>query len=156
MTGKRLSALLGLSIALAPAAAGAAPPGRFVANLELALVGGPTSPSRCAPPMVLVELEGTGRATRLGAVAAEASHCIIDDPADEGVSDGLLTLTDDGGSLELAYSGTDVAGDLSGVFLITGGTGEFAGATGEGTFSGIAVREEDRGFVLLRGRLSVP
>lgn len=28
-------------------------------------------------------------------------------------------------------------------------------ATGEGTFSGIAVREEDRGFLLLRGRLSV-
>lgn len=156
MTVKRLSVLLVLMIALDPASAEAAPGRRFVAHLDLALVGPPVSPSRCTAPLVLVELEGRGRAARLGRLTAEASHCIVDDPADEGVNDGLLTLVGAAGSLELAYSGTDVDGELRGVFLITGGTGALAGAAGEGTLSGVAVREEDRGFVLLRGRLRLP
>lgn len=156
MTVRHMTTMLLFLVALGSASADAASSRRFAARLDLELVGGPTSPSRCTEPLVLVELEGAGTAAPLGRVTAEASHCIIDDPADEGVSDGMLTLTGSRGSLFLTYSGTDVAGVLSGVFLIVGGGGDYSGATGEGTFSGIAVREEDRGFVLLRGRLSVP
>jgi hypothetical protein len=156
MTARRIAILCLLLTGLGVMTAEAARSRRFVARLNLELIGPPVSPSRCAPPLVLVELEGEGRVNRLGAVTAEASHCIVDDPADEGVSEGLLTITAGDGALELTYSGTDVDGDLSGVFIITGGSGELAGATGEGTFSGIAVPEENRGFVLLRGRLTVP
>ena len=156
MIPRRIGVLFVLLAALGAGTADAARSRRFVARLSLELTGPPISPSRCAPPLVLVELEGEGTAARLGAVTAEASHCIVDDPADEGVSDGLLTITASGGALELTYSGTDVDGDLSGVFVITGGSGELAEATGEGSFSGIAGREEDRGLMLLRGRLAVP
>jgi len=111
MTARRIAILCLLLTGLGVMTAEAARSRRFVARLNLELIGPPVSPSRCAPPLVLVELEGEGRVNRLGAVTAEA---------------------------------------------ITGGSGELAGATGEGTYSGIAVPEENRGFVLLRGRLTVP
>jgi hypothetical protein len=129
---------------------------RFTALLDLSQTGPPEPSPRCAAPTVLLSLEGGGTASRIGRVTAAGSHCIVDDPADPNFTDGELTLTSADGELFLTYSGTDVAGDLEGTFTITGGTGAFAGASGEGTLSGTALPGEERGIVLLRGRLTLP
>jgi len=42
-------------------------------------------------------------------------------------------------------SGNDAAGDLSGTFVVVGGTGDFAGATGGRTLSGRAGFGGERG-----------
>ena len=60
------------------------------------------------------------------------------------------------GQLMVAYEGTDVDGALNGTFVVTGGTGVYAGATGSGILTGIGSSEEERGVVRLKGRISVP
>jgi hypothetical protein len=158
MRSTRISFLVLLLAALCAATAVAAPPTarRFQMRLEASVVGDPITPSRCTDPMVLIELEGSGRSNVLGEVTAEASHCVIDDPADPGINDGVMTIVGEDGSIDLTYSGTDDDGDLNGVFIITGGTGAYAGASGEGTFTGIADRSTNSGSLQFRGRISVP
>jgi hypothetical protein len=145
-------------VLLVMASASFAAPSRFVAHLDGAQVGDPVSPSRCdsvGPDLVLITLEGTGRINRVGPVTVAATHCVIDDPAEPAIEAGQMTLTAEDGTLELVYSGTDDAGDLDGVFMIVGGTGAFAGATGEGTFSGV-IEPGNTGSIDLRGRISLP
>ena len=60
------------------------------------------------------------------------------------------------GELNLTYEGTDVGGVLNGTFVVTGGTGAYAGATGSGILTGMGSSEEERGVVRLSGRLSIP
>ena len=60
------------------------------------------------------------------------------------------------GLTNLHTSGTDTAGFLEGAFVLTGGTGDFAGATGDGTFRGTGSSAEERGTIRLRGRLVLP
>jgi len=156
MKSNRVMSLLLLVAALGSAAVEARPASRLLIRFEAGVVGEPVSDPRCAAPMVLVELEGSGRSNVLGAIDVEASHCIIDDPSDPGINDGVMTIMAEEGTLSLSYSGTDDGGDLSGVFIITGGTGAYAGATGEGTFTGIADSATNTGSVLMRGRITLP
>ena len=156
MSSTRVTTLVLLLAVLCSATVQAATTRRLLIRFEAGVAGEPVSDPRCAAPMVLVELEGSGRSNVLGAVVAEASHCIIDDPSDPGINDGLMTIIGEDGTIDLTYSGTDDAGDLSGVFIITGGTGAYAGATGEGTFSGIADSATNTGSVLMRGRITLP
>ncbi|HKO61403.1 MAG TPA: hypothetical protein VJV03_09605 [Pyrinomonadaceae bacterium] len=129
---------------------------RFRAVFEAVQTGPPVASPRCAAPTLLVSFTGSGVATRLGRVTVDASHCIIDDPAETDFTNGMLVISNARGQLFATYSGTDTAGSLDGSFIITGGSGAYAGATGEGTLSGIAVAEEERGFVTLEGRIAVP
>ena len=129
---------------------------RVNARLRGVQTADPRPDPRCAPPTVLVELSGEGTVSRLGRVTATASHCIIDDPAAPAFTDGEMTIVDDRGELFIEYSGTDVAGDLNGTWTVTGGTGDFVGASGGGTLTGTADPEGRRGVIRLDGSLTIP
>ncbi len=129
---------------------------RFRAVFETFQTGPPVVSPRCAAPTLLVSFTGSGVATRLGRVTVDASHCIIDDPAEPDFTNGLMVISNARGQLFGQYSGTDTAGSLDGSFFITGGSGAYAGASGEGTLSGMALAEEERGFVMLEGRIALP
>ena len=131
-----------------------AEPRHFRASVNLTQAGPLVPDARCPPGTLLVSFTGDGNVTRGGRVSAEASHCIVDDPAVEPFTNGEMTLSSRRGDLFIEYEGNDAAGDLSGTFVITGGTGDFAGATGGGTLSGTAGLDGGRG--VLEGVISVP
>lgn len=90
-------------------------------------------------------LTGSGTATHLGAVTISAPHCAT--PTGRGsvaISRGVITFTAANGNVLTAdFIGTisPFPGDLQtntfvGSFLITGGTGRFANAEGDGLLSG--------------------
>jgi len=89
---------------------------------------------------------GSGRATHLGRVGVSVTET-LDVTSPTGVialRDGrMIMVAANGDELRWNYSGTgtppDASGDvmLSGTFLITGGTGRFSSATGEGSFEGV-------------------
>lgn len=90
-------------------------------------------------------LTGSGTATHLGAVTVSATHCAT--PTGRGsvaISRGVITFTAANGAVLTAdFMGTisPFPGDLQtntfvGSFLITGGTGRFANAEGDGLLSG--------------------
>ncbi|WP_151637527.1 hypothetical protein [Noviherbaspirillum aerium] len=90
-------------------------------------------------------LTGSGTATHLGAVTISATHCAM--PTRGGsvaISQGVITLTAANGNILTAdFMGTisPFPSDLQtntfvGSFLITGGTGRFADAEGDGLLSG--------------------
>jgi len=132
----------------------AEPDRHFRARIELIQTGPPAPDARCPAGTVLVSFTGIGNVTRAGRVSAEASHCIVDDPAVEPFTSGEMTLSSRRGDLFIEYEGSDAAGDLSGTFVITGGTGDFAGATGGGTLRGTAGAAGGR--AILEGTISVP
>jgi hypothetical protein len=123
----------------------------FRARLDLIQTGPPISDARCAAPTLLVNLEGSGNAARLGPVTAIASHCVEDDPSSIDFTGGQLLISSSHGQVFMDYSGTDVAGDLDGVFIVTVGTGRCAGTSGRGTFSGTGSSVEERGSITLVG-----
>jgi len=90
-------------------------------------------------------LTGSGTATHLGAVTVNATHCAT--PAPRGsvaISRGVITFTAANGAVltaDFMGSISPFPGDLQtntfvGSFLITGGTGRFADAEGDGLLSG--------------------
>lgn len=127
----------------------------FRARADVVQTGSPVPDARCPAGTVLVSFTGSGNVTRAGRVSVEASHCIVDDPAVEPFTDGEMTLSGSRGDIFVEYEGNDAAGDLTGTFVITGGTEDFAGATGGGTLTGRAGRD-GRGRAILEGTISVP
>jgi hypothetical protein len=126
----------------------------FRARVDLVQTGPPAADARCPAGTVLVSFTGSGNVTRAGRVSVEASHCIVDDPAVEPFTDGEMILSSTRGDLFIEYSGNDAAGDVTGTFVITGGTGDFAGASGGGTLRARAGVGGGRG--VLEGTISVP
>jgi hypothetical protein len=111
-------------------------------------------------------LTGSGTATHLGAVTISAPHCAM--PTRGGsvaISRGVLTFTAANGDLLTAdFMGTisPLPGNLEantfvGNFLITGGTGRFANAEGDGllsgTFSGNLTTRFFTGAITAEGRI---
>jgi hypothetical protein len=102
-------------------------------------------------------LSGSGAATWMGKVTGASQDCTnpigpFSPTASFQFSSVNLVLNDasSGEQLTGTYSGTltytpDAPHQISGNFVITGGTGRFAGATGGGTMSGY----EDIGHILL-------
>jgi hypothetical protein len=129
---------------------------RFTALVTSVQTSAPTPSPRCAAPRVLVTFAGNAIATLFGRASVHHSHCIIDDPADPTIINGEMVIDGARGDLVLRYSGMDTGGELEGTFTIVGGTGAFARASGEGTFTGFGVPEEERGFIVMRGRLTLP
>ena len=102
---------------------------------------------RCGPPPVLTLVftpATTTGTSNLGAFSVTASHCVTPTPPVTRYGNGLFSWAfEDGGVLEGTYSGTVtlVAGQPARTvqdYVVTGGTGRFAGARGEfqhvGTF----------------------
>jgi hypothetical protein len=111
-------------------------------------------------------LTGSGTATHLGAVTLSASHCSI--PTHGGsvaISRGTLTFTAANGDILYAeYIGTlsplpDASGTYTfvGNYVVTGGTGRFEDAAGDGllagTFSGSLATRFFTGSITAEGRI---
>lgn len=109
-----------------------------------------TFEGRCSTPSdYIIEFSGTGQATHLGEVTAVFEHC---SRMDVDVSTGAVEFEyGDGRMIALAANGdelwatyTDGTGELmadgnvawSDAFTLTGGTGRFAGASGNGQDTG--------------------
>lgn len=111
------------------------------------------------PCFAIGALTGSGIARPLGRVSAVSQDCINPlgefDPASgsyhfASTGTGLVFKTADGSLLHATYSGTlshrpGAPHEISGHFVITGGTGRYARATGGGTLSGY----EDIGAVVI-------
>ncbi len=87
-----------------------------------------------APPVVLVDIEATGVATRLGRFTLDVPH-VVDPATSQAV--GLYKFVAANGdelTAEFTGQGTFIAGtdflSIEEIATITGGTGRFAGATG--------------------------
>ena len=111
-------------------------------------------------------LTGSGTATHLGAVTMSATHCAT--PTGRGsvaISRGVITFTAANGDVLTAdFMGTisPFPDDLQtntfvGSFLITGGTGRFANAEGDGllsgAFSGSLLTRRFTGAMTAEGRI---
>lgn len=101
----------------------------------------------CGPPPVLTLVFAPATTTgtsNLGAFAITASHCVTPTPPVTNYAGGVFSWAfEDGGVLEGTYTGTVIltAGQPARTvqdYVVTGGTGRFAGARGEfqhvGTF----------------------
>jgi hypothetical protein len=105
-------------------------------------VAAPPAPGRCSAPALTVTItDAPGTLNPFGAASTTQSHCVT--PPSLDFTDGIFTFTfASGGSFSGTYSGTlvpiapPVSFGIIGTFIITGGTGNFAGATGGGSASG--------------------
>jgi hypothetical protein len=113
-------------------------------------------------PLVHISVTGSGRAQHLGVTTAETSdqvHNLI-----TGAASATYTLTGANGDtvvLALDFQGTSVDGGVTfeGTYIVVGGTGRFAGATGSGSISGSATFQGPNGGVgafEVNGTLSSP
>ena len=151
------TALLTMAAQTASAAPGAYLP--FSASFS-----GSVSPPNGPPP---VALSGTGKASFLGrstnsgsiAVTGPASACPDTGFAVE--NDEVLTSTDDGDQITIAIH--DEVCPISpgifrgqGTYVVTGGTGRFAGASGQGACDGTGDFVNGRFSFTLAGTISKP
>jgi hypothetical protein len=65
----------------------------FRARLDLIQTGPPIPDARCAAPKLLVNLEGSGNANRLGRVTSIGSRCVEDDPSSIDFTGGQLLIS---------------------------------------------------------------
>lgn len=115
---------------------------------------------RCAPAQTL-NIQGTGT-SNLGPLTIEQSHCFDPQGANPlAFYDGEFTNTfADGGSFSGTYSGAATPTLNPAVFqidaqwMVTGGTGSFASATGGGTASGQANLQTGAGSITLEGTIT--
>lgn len=138
MIGKANRALVASIIAAAGLAATEPASAAMVdLNGTVFLVGGVASPSgRCAPAMTITNENVTDTYSNLGQFVFNMSEC-ISAPPPTSTYDGLFDFDFAGGSIfgttysVLTETGTPGLFNIDGVFTVTGGTGDFAGATGE-------------------------
>jgi hypothetical protein len=148
--------LLGV-ISLAPRVAEAELPAPFKATIAITesiqVVGAP-------PCFVQGDISGVGQATKLGKVTIASQDCI--NPITETLftffSTDVVFTTTKGDQLFATYSGTfsvqDQVGTITGAYIIIGGTGRYALATGAGTVNGQEDMPTGQGQVQLLGTIS--
>lgn len=161
--------LLAMAAAAAsPAHAQQARPASFTARLSFTEVVLPAQPgSGC---FLVGQLSGSGSSNQLGRVTASTQDCI--NPRDAAATSfsfhnniaptGLVFTGESGDRLFARYSGTltprtGAPHRISGLFVITGGTGRYAGATGGGVVDGheeLGQPGTGRGEVSLLGVIS--
>ena len=141
----------------------------FTARLAFTEIVIPAAPG--GPCFLDGDLSGSGTATQLGRVTATSQDCINPrgDPAagtfsfhDNYAPSGLVFIGESGDQLHARYSGTlapraNAPHRISGLFVITGGTGRYVGATGGGIVEGsedISQPGFGQGQVTLAGVLS--
>jgi hypothetical protein len=149
--GRRLaSPLAAVLIATVPATAAVAEEVDFKTTAVLWVVS-----TQLVGDEVLIEAEGMGHSTALGSytVTASLSQTLVPG-CDPGT--GTLTFSAEGGTIELSAEALVCFTDVTGVWMVTGGTGEFAQASGDGTFTGIPSHAgQDPVVVHLEGSLSL-
>jgi len=149
-------------LALAPVAASAGVLPFSGTQLNYSPAGDPAG--RCAP-VVTINFINSGPffvngTTSLGNYIGEGSHCI----AFPNILDGEFSLIFANGTLFATYTGTvtplsPTSFQPNQLFTVTGGTGFFAGASGQWTQTGVVVRNPDgttNGNVTLEGVIMTP
>ena len=129
----------------------------------MASYSGTVSPPNGPPP---VDLSGAGTATLLGA-STNSGHVAVTGPASSCPDTGFAVQNDeiltspDGGQIMVTIR--DESCPISpgvfhgvGTYVVTGGTGRFAGATGHGTFDGNGDFTQGRFSFTLLGTISAP
>ncbi len=132
----------------------------FVATFTSSAPSG-TPPTCPAGYPMAVSLAGTGHATHMGLFTNTQSHCV--NPATMDFVQGTTIMTAaNGDTIVGTYSGHMVVtgpttASIYGVFVITGGTGHFAGATGGGAATGtLDLVTGESNDLLLKGTISRP
>jgi hypothetical protein len=125
---------------------------------------GVITPPHGPPP---VDLSGTGTASYLGA-STNSGHIAVIGPPSNGCANGfrvrndeVLTSTDDGDQVTLTV--LDDSCPISpgvyhgvGTYVVTGGTGRFVGASGQGTFDGHGDFNQGTFTFSMKGTISKP
>lgn len=97
----------------------------------------------CSGDLISLNLAGTGQFTQIGAATVEQAHCARPEPVSSNpltleVLYGKIVLAGaNGDKIHLDYEGSVIHSakiTLNGKFSITGGTGRFSGAQGNGAF----------------------
>ena len=111
------------------------------------------------PCFVEGDISGTGHATKLGKVTVASTDCInpITETLFSFLSTDVVFTTANGDQIFAIYSGTfsieDQVGVITGAYLIAGGTGRYALATGAGTVNGQEDMVTGKGQIQLFGTL---
>jgi hypothetical protein len=130
LSRRLVSPLTALLIATVPATAASADEESFKTTAVLWVVS-----SQLVGEELLIEAEGTGYWTILGSytVTASLGQTIVPG-CDPGT--GTFTLSGEGGTIELSAEALVCFAAVTGRWMVTGGTGEFEQASGDGTFTG--------------------
>ena len=167
------AALLAIAIASPVALAGPTNvplKGSLATQETLEFVPPPPSDGVCAGSVAKGTTAVIGTASHLGRVSGRGTDCINmsgGSPPSFAFTNGELTLTAaNGDQLTVTYSGTftPTTNDptnpqaaiyaISGTFQVTGGTGRFANATGQGVLSGFENIRTFLGHLELTGTIS--
>ena len=131
----------------------------FVAQFTSSVPSGPLP--GCDAGMIPVALAGIGQASHMGRFSETQTHCV--NPTTLAFCSGRFSFTGaDGDTVSGTYSGQLVitaptTAAIYGVFVVTGGTGRFAGATGGGNASGtLDFVTGEANDLLLKGTISRP
>src|ERR1017187_5157789 len=132
----------------------------FVATFTSSVPGG-NAPTCNATYPVRIALIGTGQATHLGLFTETQTHCL--NPGTLEFALGQFTMTGANGDIvsgiysgRLVITGPTTAA-IYGVFSITGGTGQFTGATGGVAATGtLDLSSGESNDLLLKGTISRP
>ena len=137
-----LSVLLATATLLVPSVTLAKQPKPFKATIAISEV---LEPKGGPPCFFLGHISGTGHATDVGTVTVASLDCLNPDPLNTMVlwfsSHQVVLTATNGDQLFATYGGTlttqGAAGAISGGWQITGGTGRFSQATGQGVVQGL-------------------
>jgi hypothetical protein len=164
-----LPALIGLLalLGVTPQLASAKSEVPFYAEL---LGGGGPPPVLCGPALLCIAIADNGHATHLGRVS-DVGQVIVDLASQPGPTPDCHTNTRtalftgaNGDQLALALHGvscdTGATSGITGVshdtYVVTGGTGRFSGATGQGTSTVYIYALEGRSVSVFSGTVSRP
>ena len=147
--------VLFLLVSFAPreAAAESAP---FKATIAITETIGPSNLPTC---FLLGQISGTGLASHGGKVTVASTDCIIPMNATtfSFSSERVVLTVASGEQIWASYGGTLTAegpiGVIAGGYLIIGGTGRYAGATGAGTIQGVEDMTTGKGQIQLIGTI---
>jgi hypothetical protein len=113
-------------------------------------------------PFLHVFVTGQGNASHLGLTTAISTDQLVN--VIDGSATATYTLTGANGDtviLAMIFQATEIPGGVTfeGTYIVTGGTGRFAGAAGSGTLEGSAVFFDEStgaGFFSVVGMISSP
>jgi hypothetical protein len=120
---------------------------------------------QCSGDLISLNLAGTGQFTPIGSATVELAHCARPEPISTNpltleVLYGKIVVTGtNGDKIHIDYAGSTIHSGkvvLKGEFFITGGTGRFSDAHGNGSFV-CEMTGPDNEFVSeLKGEISPP
>jgi hypothetical protein len=141
-----LVAAAALAVVLPASAAGTE---EFKAHFHGSPSGCPPGVDTCGKGVVKGFGTVTTSLTFTGAVPGPGANCFT------ASADRVVTLDSDGSMLLLALSGTICGNKVTGTFVVAGGAGVFAGATGGGTIVGTAIPGEPSDTVHFSGTITL-